>query len=547
MNIQSNPPIALRSGLLAMVYLIAAVALFQAAGWAPAVVTVLLGGLTLLVVRAHALRAECLGNTLDQNEDYVEGVARLSSEIHMLMEDGRILYVSDALEGSMGHAREAFLAGGLDHLLALVHPEDQFRVRTRLRSREGESEELSFRMKDNHGAWRWLACRSMVLRGSGEGSVPVVLLVLREVSAERSLEAAQARVQKLETSAALMRGMVHDMNNALMGIQGYSEILEDGAIRRKLLALLERVRDLSGRMAAQVGPGRVRIGRISLDALIRAYLPQLEAIVPDSVSFETEFQAGLPAVHGDEGQIRHALLLMLTHSVETLESQGGAIALRTISERPGLVCLRLEDHGPGLSRTALEHLFDLPQSYSGPGSGLAAVRSIAQVHGGDFRITSEPGKGSVYTLCFPAAPEKPEVREEGLGGLVEGRPAVLVMDDDADIRYILRHGLEREGFHVLEAEDGVDGFDLFLRHRHSLSLVLLDLTMPRMGGQEVLEGIRSLSPEIPVVLMSGYSREEATAAFDGQGLAGFLPKPCKLRDALEVVRDVLGQRKRSIG
>ncbi|MBP1626317.1 MAG: domain S-box protein [Holophagaceae bacterium] len=491
--------------------------------------------LSLLASRAGARRRKGLEAALAAKEDLQDCLSRLSTEVQILQEGGRFQSVSGALTASLGHAPEAFVAGGVEHFLALVHPEDMPRVKAPLQRGDEPLENLVFRVKDNHGAWRWLNARRQALGQAGRS-----LLVLREISAERSLEAALARVQKLETTSALARGTVHDLNNTLMGIQGYSEILEHAPSRGKLLGLSERARELCSRLAAQVGPGRVHIGRISLAALIRSSLSQLEAMVPDSVAFEALLEPDLPPIHGDEGLLRMALLQIMSHSVEVLAGKGGAMTLRVLSEDHSRVCIRLEDQGPGLPKAILEGLFDPPHPDTGPGSGLAAVRSIAQIHGGDFRIESQPGKGSTYTFSLPTAPEQPEPGEVEPRGAAEVCPTILVMDDDPDIRYILRQGLEGAGFRVLEGEDGVEGFGLFLRHRSTISLVLLDLTMPRMGGEEVLEGIRCLCPAMPVVLMSGYSREDAMAAFEGKGLAGFLPKPCKLRDALGVVREALG-------
>jgi DNA-binding NtrC family response regulator len=122
---------------------------------------------------------------------------------------------------------------------------------------------------------------------------------------------------------------------------------------------------------------------------------------------------------------------------------------------------------------------------------------------------------------------------------------ILLVDDEPTIRAILRQGLEASGFKVLEAVDGVDGFASFVRHRSSITLVLLDLTMPRMGGDEVYEEIHKLAPEVPVVLMSGYSMEEATAALSGRGLAGFLSKPCSIKEALAVVTRALAENPQS--
>ena len=258
------------------------------------------------------------------------------------------------------------------------------------------------------------------------------------------------------------------------------------------------------------------------------------------MELETILEPSLPEIHGDEDQVRHALLSVLIHSVETLGSQGGAITLRTFHSGQQ-VFLQVEDQGQGLPKPVLDHLFD-PQAMPGRGYGLAVVRNIAQEHGGGITVESQSGTGTTYKINFPATPDQRESSEAGLSDLSGDSRLILVVDDDASIRSVLRHGLEGEGYRVLEAEDGVVGFGAFLRHRKAISLVLLDLTMPRMGGQEVLEKMHRLSPGTPVVLMSGYSREEATAAFEGKGLAGFLPKPCKLREALNVVQEVLSHQ-----
>ena len=162
-------------------------------------------------------------------------------------------------------------------------------------------------------------------------------------------------------------------------------------------------------------------------------------------------------------------------------------------------------------------------------------------HQGAVQTAARPGGGEVATLYFPLALKVPELDPADEGTPVTGLSGViLLVDDEPTVRAILRQGLEQAGFKVLEAADGVDGVAAFVRHRSAISLVLLDLTMPRMGGDLVFREIRKLAPALPVVLMSGYSEQEATSALASQGLAGFLPKPCSIRDALEVVRRALG-------
>jgi len=167
---------------------------------------------------------------------------------------------------------------------------------------------------------------------------------------------------------------------------------------------------------------------------------------------------------------------------------------------------------------------------------------MMQEHQGGMEAVNLPEGGCATRLYFPLAEAMPAIDEGDEGTPVVGAAGVvLVVDDEPSIRSILRLGLEAEGFKVLEAVDGVDGLAAFMRHRSSISLILLDWTMPRMGGAEVLAEIRKVAADLPVVLMSGYSQEEATAAFAEEDLSGFLSKPCSVRDAVAAVQGALGR------
>ena len=157
-------------------------------------------------------------------------------------------------------------------------------------------------------------------------------------------------------------------------------------------------------------------------------------------------------------------------------------------------------------------------------------------------MESLPGKGSTFRLAFPVAEKAPDLDEGDEGTPVSGmNGVVLLVDDEPSIRATLKQGLELGGYKVIEASDGVEGFGAFVRHRSSIGLVMLDLTMPRMGGDEVFEEIHKVAPEVPVILMSGYSQQEALENLRGRGLAGFLSKPCTMKEALGAVRKALGQ------
>ena len=280
------------------VFLLAIGATLQAgAGIMPALLMAVLGALSLLVIRSHARRLEESRISFGHNEDYIEGIARLSSDIHLLLdiEEGRFLYLSEAVSETLGYPQETFLSGGLEHLLTLVHPEDVHLVQAHFQRLESTRrpppytlsnepmEELSFRIRDNHGAWRWFRCRRLVLKREIDGQPGTLLAVLRDVSEQWALDAAIVQAQKLGTTSTLIRGTVHDLNNALMAIHGFTEILlagpeATGPLRQDLAAILsaaDRATGLCGKLAVYGGPGRIRIGRISLNGLIMDSLSHL--------------------------------------------------------------------------------------------------------------------------------------------------------------------------------------------------------------------------------------------------------------------------------
>jgi CheY-like chemotaxis protein len=204
----------------------------------------------------------------------------------------------------------------------------------------------------------------------------------------------------------------------------------------------------------------------------------------------------------------------------------------------------VRDTGPGKPPEIMDKIYDplFAGKWPGHGLGLSAVAGIMREHRGAVHATSVPGSGDTTQLYFPLAGKVPEIDPGDEGTPTLGLPGViLLVDDDPTIRVILRQGLEIAGYRVIEAGDGVEGFGAFVRHRSTISLVLLDLTMPRMGGEEVFQEIHNLAPETPVVLMSGYSEREATSVLASKGLAGFLAKPCSIKDALGVVRKALGE------
>jgi CheY-like chemotaxis protein len=157
-----------------------------------------------------------------------------------------------------------------------------------------------------------------------------------------------------------------------------------------------------------------------------------------------------------------------------------------------------------------------------------------------MKVYSEVGRGTTFKILLPAADAAAEpISVEMTPSSPPTSATVLVIDDEETVRVVTRRVLERSGFRVLTAADGLDGLDVFRAHQSDISVVLLDVTMPRMGGEETFRQLRVLSPEVRVVLASGYSEQEATSQFAGKGLAGFIEKPFRAVDLVEKLRRAL--------
>ena len=564
-------------GLCFVCFLVAAGTLAVLPGSRSPLASLALAGMAvsgMLAIRGLVRNGRDTEMALAEAERYIEAVADLSQDIHAIIEtrSRKFLYLNPAVINLLGYSQEDFTKGGLAFFNSLVHPEDLPALQGQYlrllapaepgRARD-EIQEQVFRIRDRRGIHLWFKSRMLVFARHSSGLAAEILAVIHDVSEQRAYESALLQAQKQESLVALARGTVHDLNNTLMGMQGFTEIALDGAgDPPRLRASLEQVRasilrasSLCRQMVAYTGNGRVQIAARQLNEAVRESLPAIESMIPQGGQLELDLEEELPAANLDLNQARYALLNLVFNAAEAIRVAGGEITIRTRTRQlaggeladPALrgpfVCLEVRDSGPGWPQEVLDQAFDplFPAQWPGHGLGLSAVAGIMREHQGAVQTAALPGGGTATVLYFPLALKVPELDPADEGTPVSGLSGViLLVDDEPTIRAILRQGLEQAGFKVLEAADGVDGLAAFVRHRSSISLVLLDLTMPRLGGDEVFRELHKLAPEVPVVLMSGYSEQEATSALASQGLAGFLPKPCSIRDALAVVRGALG-------
>ncbi len=425
-------------------------------------------------------------------------------------------------------------------------------------------------MIDVHGRVLWV--REIIAIIGRDGHVTGRRGVVVDISARVQAEEALRQSQKLESLGVLAGGIAHDFNNLLTTILGNTELLAPllvglAAPGRKSLDKIERttrrLAELTRQMLAYSGRGQFALAEVDLNAVITEMTELLTVSTPKNVRVVYHLSPGLPLMEADASQIRQVVLNLLTNASEAIGEHGrGEVVINTGPEsldaaqaeelfaeqnlEPGeYVRLEVADTGCGMSPETLSKIFDpfFTTKFTGRGLGLAALRGIVRRHRGGIRIFSRLREGTVFTLLFPAsrehaalpasvpAPHPPAVRLRG--------NTVLIVDDEESLRSLMADALQAEGATVIQAVDGEDGIEQFHEHRSVLDAVVLDLTMPKLNGEEVFRQIKALRPDLPIVLCSGYTQEDVAKQFVGVELDGFIEKPFTPSQLIEKLRVAL--------
>jgi PAS domain S-box-containing protein len=390
---------------------------------------------------------------------------------------------------------------------------------------------------------------------SGEQG-PLAIAFINDISERKQVEAQLRQTQKLESLGVLAGGVAHDFNNLLTGILGNSSLAIETLstshpaceLIRNVVSASERAADLTKQLLAYAGKGRFVVEPINLAVLIREIGELIQTSIPRTVQLQMEVQQDLPLIEGDAGQLQQLIMNLVINGAEAIgEGMGGTVlvtnGVQEIDEayilttlgpkedlRPGTyVTLEVHDTGCGMDEATLTRIFDpfFTTKFTGRGLGLAAARGIVRSHKGTLKVYSLPGRGSTFKLLFPALHEGRVKggRQQPAAEILRGTGTILVIDDEPIVRATAKAMLERYGYTVLVAENGKEGVDLFRVIGDKIALVLLDMTMPVMSGDETLRHLQVVKPDVCVILSSGFNEMEAIRRFTGKGLTGFIQKP----------------------
>jgi PAS domain S-box-containing protein len=393
------------------------------------------------------------------------------------------------------------------------------------------------------------------------------------IAAAEASEAQSRHVQKLESIGVLAGGIAHDFNNLLHVVLGNADIAlgnltEESPARDALEEVVRatlRAADLTRQLLAYSGKGAFVVRHLDLSSEVREMATLLRTAISKQATLAWELASDLPAINADPTQIRQIVMNLITNASDALGEAGGTITLRTgvarLSELEGqrftgpvqgdelferredpFVFLEIGDTGSGMTPDTLGRIFDpfFSTKFAGRGLGLAAVMGIVRSHHGLIRIRTERGQGTAFRVLFPPVsgvavkPEKPSAERSDW----QGSGTILVVEDEEGVREVVERMLQEIGFQTIGAEDGRHALDILERSGDNITAVLLDLSMPRMGGAETLRRLRAVRPELPVLMMSGYTEQSVAPKFgdSGPGPTGFLQKPFLAEDLITVLR-----------
>ena len=452
-----------------------------------------------------------------------------------------------------------------EHLRVRAAPGLDAGERERLANGTAGSEWLCIPIHSPHGTTLGLMA---LRRDSDEAPLEDVLAAAVQLGgmavAARRADDALLHAQKLESLGVLAGGIAHDFNNLLASALGNLELArEQVGIASPLHPYLSRVErstrkaaHLTRQLLAYSGRGDLAVTPVDVVALVEDATELLQGTLSAGVALQVRANADTPRVLADEAQLQQVVMNLVINAAEAIGDATGEIRVdvgpvdldeamleRSFAGqelRPGQhVEVRVDDNGCGMDDGTLARIFDpfFTTKFTGRGLGLAATAGVVRALRGGIFIRSEPGEGTSFRVLFPSTRAKPQSAESPIAAGAFGEGRVLVVDDEQDVRQLVTTVLGRAGFDVVQAVDGLDALQRY-ESDGPFNLIVMDLTMPRMGGGEALDRIRDLDADVPCLLASGYP-EGSSPTSDAN--TRFIQKPFRLSALLATVGALLGK------
>ena len=482
---------------------------------------------------------------------------------------GNYTSINKAGERITGYSREEALKMNITDTVAPEFVEvAREMIKAKLRGEESTAYELEILAK--HGERICVEVNTKLIEQDGR---PIgVQGIARDITARKHLEEQLRQAQKLESVGRLAGGIAHDFNNMLTAINGYSDLTlrqlpEDHKLRRNIQEIKkagERSAQLTNQLLAFSRRQLLQLEIVNLNEVLTDTTQILRRVIGEDVELITDLDPHIDTVKFDPGQMTQIVLNLAVNARDAMPGGGKlTIATRNVfmtAEQAkafsGLVSgayvqLIVSDTGTGITEADLEHIFEpfftTKEVGKGTGLGLSTVYGIVKQSGGGIRVSTEGGKGTSFEIFLPRAIEQTaqpaDTVEDGDNRFPFGAETILLVEDEDVVRSLLREALEACGYEVIVASDGVAAMEICSNTTRSIDLLVTDVVMPQMGGRELAEKLQVLMPDMPVLLVSGYTDDVFVreSVFDPR--VSFIQKPFSLENLSKKVRTMLDGKK----
>lgn len=425
-----------------------------------------------------------------------------------------------------------------------------------------KNRELTMRRKDGTDIW---CSTNATAKFDESGDLVWIDGILEDITERKRLEEQLHQSQKMEAIGTLAGGVAHDFNNILTAIMGYGDLIRmridaNSPVRGyidEVLSAAERAAVLTQSLLAFSRKQSISPRPIDLNNVVKRFDRLLRRVIGEDIDFRTMLAPEVLTVMADSGQLEQVLMNLATNARDAMP-EGGIFTMKTerveyadavpgsyLTLKPGAYAvISVTDSGYGMDEGTVQRIFDpfftTKEPGKGTGLGLSIVYGIIKQHGGEIAVSSEPQRGTTFTIYLPLTRELC-IQEYDISALppVGGDETVLIAEDDGVVRDYMRNVLEGYGYTVLSAVDGEDAVLQYRKHQEDISLLILDVVMPKKNGREAFNAICELDNAKPVIFSSGYAADLLIKKGALREGSLFLSKPVPPRLLLEKVREAL--------
>ena len=392
-----------------------------------------------------------------------------------------------------------------------------------------------------------------------------ILTIFLDITRQQKLEDQLHQAQKMESIGTLAGGIAHDFNNILFPMFGYLEMMmRDAPEDSPLHDSLERVfngakiaRDLAKQILTFSRQKDHEMKPLKVHLVIKEALELVESFLPSTIEISQNIKTDCRLVMADPTQIHQIVMNLCTNAFHAMEETGGKLtitfkdvelAVKDLKDSvmiPGpYVCLTVADTGQGMKQSIIDRIFEpyftTKKEGKGTGLGLAILHGIVKSHGGHISFYSEPGKGAEFKVYLPVIKKQKETSKvETDASIQKGDERILLVDDQDIIVQMEKQMLEQLGYHVTDRISSVDVLEVFRADPDKFDLVITDMTMPNMTGEQLADELIKIRFDIPVILCTGFSEKMSEEKAKAMGIKGFLMKPVLMKDLSSTIRKVL--------